>query len=316
MSWASYAVKRVLASLVMLFIASIVVFGIVRLIPGDPVSIILGTQQGTAGAEEALRRQLGLDKPPWIQYFEWLTGLLTGNWGNSIISGQPIERLVAIRYPRSLQLAFLGIIVSILIAFPLGIAGAVGRNTTTDYIAIIFSQVGVSIPSFWLGILLILVFGGVLNVLPPSGYVSFNESLVESLRYSIMPVAVLAVINGAIITRYLRSEMLEELNKDYVRTAKAYGHPSRRIVGRYVLKNALIPTVTVIGIQVGWMVGGIVIIEEVFNYSGLGQLILNGLLSRDYPVVQIGILILAATFIVINLVVDLLYGWLDPQVKY
>ncbi|PSP94053.1 hypothetical protein BRC91_07455 [Halobacteriales archaeon QS_4_62_28] len=316
MSWASYAIKRGLASLVMLFIASIVVFGIVRLIPGDPVSIILGTQQGTAGAEEALRRQLGLDKPPWIQYIEWLTGLLTGDWGESIISGQSIERLVAIRYPRSLQLAFLGIIVAMVIAFPLGIAGAVRRNTAADYAAIVFSQVGVSIPSFWLGILLIFIFGGVLDALPPSGYVSFNENVVESLRYSVMPVAVLAVINGAIVTRYLRSEMLEELNKDYVRTARAYGHPSERIVGRYVLKNALIPTVTVIGIQVGWMVGGIVIIEQVFDYSGLGQLILNGLLSRDYPVVQIGILILAATFIVINLVVDLLYGWLDPQVKY
>jgi peptide/nickel transport system permease protein len=316
MSWISYAAKRVAASLVMLLVASVVIFAIVRLIPGDPVNIILGTQQGTAGAEEALRRQLGLDDPPWIQYVQWLTGLLTGNWGQSIISGQSIQRLVSIRYPRSLQLAFLGIVTSVIIAFPLGIVSAVRRNTAVDYTAIAFSQVGVSVPSFWLGILFIFFFGGVLNVLPPSGYVSFNEDLVESLRYSVMPVAVLTIINGAIITRYLRSEMLEELNKDYVRTARAFGHPSNRIVGRYVLKNALIPTVTVIGIQFGWMVGGIVIIEQVFSYSGLGQLILSGLLSRDYPVVQIGILILAGTFIVVNLVVDLLYGWLDPRVKY
>lgn len=300
----------------MLLVASVVIFAIVRLIPGDPVNIILGTQQGTSGAEEALRRQLGLDEPPWVQYVQWLTGLLTGNWGESIISGQSIQRLIEIRYPRSLQLAFLGIITSVIIAFPLGIVSATRRNTVVDYTAIAFSQVGVSVPSFWLGILFIFFFGGVLNVLPPSGYVSFNESIVESLKYSVMPVAVLTIINGAIITRYLRSEMLEELNKDYVRTARAFGHPSNRIVGRYVLKNALIPTVTVIGIQFGWMVGGIVIIEQVFSYSGLGQLILSGLLSRDYPVVQIGILILAATFITVNLVVDLLYGWLDPRVKY
>lgn len=316
MSWISYAAKRVMASLVMLLVASVVIFAIVRLIPGDPVNIILGTQQGTAGAEEALRRQLGLDDPPWVQYVQWLTGLLTGNWGQSIISGQSIQTLVETRYPRSLQLAFLGIITSVIIAFPLGIVSATRRNTVVDYTAIAFSQVGVSVPSFWLGILFIFFFGGVLSVLPPSGYVSFNESIVESLKYSVMPVAVLTVINGAIITRYLRSEMLEELNKDYVRTARASGHPSSRIVGRYVLKNALIPTVTVIGIQFGWMVGGIVIIEQVFSYSGLGQLILSGLLSRDYPVVQIGILILAATFITVNLVVDLLYGWLDPRVKY
>lgn len=300
----------------MLFVVSIVVFGIVRLIPGDPISIILGTQQGTAGAEAALRQQLGLNDPPWIQYIEWMGGLLTGNWGQSIISGQSIEHLVAVRYPRSLQLAFLGIITAVAIAFPLGIVGAVRRNTAFDYTAIGFSQVGVSVPSFWLGILMIFFFGGVLDVLPPAGYVSFKENLLKSLKYSIMPVAVLAIINGAIITRYLRSELLEELNKDYIRTARAFGHPSKRIIGRYVLKNALIPSITIIGIQFGWMVGGIVIIEQVFSYSGLGQLILSGLLSRDYPVVQIGILILAATFIVVNLIVDLLYGWLDPRVKY
>lgn len=315
MSWINYALKRTLVSFGMLFVVSVIIFSIVRLIPGSPVNVILGVN-AQAGAEEALRNQLGLNDPVLKQYLQWMGGLLTGNWGASIVTGKSILELISTRYPRSLQLASLGLIASLIIAFPLGIVGAIRRNTTIDYVAIMFSQVGVSIPSFWLGILLIFLFGTVFNVLPPSGYVSFKTNLVASLQYSLMPVAVLAVINGAIITRYLRSELLEELNKDYVRTARAFGHPSRRIVGRYVLKNALIPTITVIGIQFGWMVGGIVVIETVFSYSGVGQLILNGLLTRDYPIVQIGILILAATFIAVNLLVDLLYGWLDPRVVY
>jgi peptide/nickel transport system permease protein len=242
--------------------------------------------------------------------------LVTLQWGESIINGQPIRNLIFTRFPRSIQLAVMGISIGVLIAFPLGIYAAVNRNSMGDYTALFFSQFGVSIPNFWLGIMLILVFARYLNVLPPAGHVPFNQDPIANLRHAFLPALTIGIINGAIFTRYIRSEMLEELGKDYVRTANAYGHSQKRIIRKYVLKNALPPTVTIIGIQFGYMIGGIVIIEQVFTYPGLGELLLNSLLSRDYPVVQLSLLILVATFIFVNLIVDLIYGYLDPKIKY
>jgi len=219
------------------------------------------------------------------------------------------------RYPRSLQIAVTSMIISLAIAFPLGIVSAFNRNSVLDYVAVFFSQIGVSLPSFWLGIILILFVAKPLDFLPISGYVSLIEAPVQSMLHTMLPALALGLINAAIFTRYLRSELLEELNKDYVRTARAFGHPRRRIIWKYVLRNAVIPTLTIMGIQFGYMIGGIVIIEQVFVYPGIGQLILDGLLSRDYPIVQMGLLLLAATFILANLIVDVLYGMLDPRVR-
>ena len=315
MSWVSYAIKRVFVSLLLLLAASLVIFSIVRLIPGDPALIILG-QFAEAGAAETIREELGLNEPFFTQYFIWLEGLLTGNWGESIMTGTPIADLILIRFPRSLQLAFMGIAIGIIIAFPLGIYAAVNRNSNADYGALFFSQFGVSIPNFWLGIMFILIFARYLNVLPASGHVAFTEDPIANLQHAFLPALTIGIINAAIFTRYIRSEMLEELGKDYVRTARAFGHSRKRIIRKYVLKNAAPPTVTIIGIQFGYMVGGIVIIEEVFTYPGLGQLLLNSLFSRDYPVVQLALLTLVATFIFVNLIVDLIYGYLDPKIKY
>ena len=315
MSWTSYAIKRVMVSIGLLVAASIVIFSIVRLIPGDPVLIILG-RFAEAGAAEALRAELGLDQPFYIQYFVWVEGLLTGDWGRSIITGTSVMSYMLIRFPRSLQLAIMGILIGIIIAYPLGIYAATHRNSKADYIALFFSQFGVSIPSFWLGIMFILLFARYLGVLPASGHVPLTEDPVANLRHAFLPALTIGIINAAIFTRYIRSEMLEHLNRDYVRTAWAFGHPRNRVIRKYVLKNALPASITIIGIQFGYMIGGIVIIEEVFTYPGLGMLLLNGLFERDYPVVQVALLVFVATFVFANLIVDLIYGYLDPKIKY
>lgn len=315
MSWVNYALKRLVISVGLLLGSSILVFSIVRLIPGDPAMIVLGPTASN-DAIQALRVRLGLTQPFWTQYFVWMSDLLTGKLGRSLMNDQTVLSLLVERYPRSLQLTIVSMLISILIAFPLGIVGAINRNSSVDYGALFFSQVGVSLPSFWLGILLILLFGKHLGMLPPSGYVAPTKSVGGFLSHVIMPATALGIINAAVITRFLRSEMIEEVSQDYVRTARAFGHPRKRIIRKYVLKNALVPTLTIIGLQFGYLIGGVVIIEQVFGYPGIGQLILDGLLRRDYPVVQAGLLILAATFIAVNLLVDLTYGYLDPKIKY
>ena len=314
MNLVRYIGKRLVISTGLLFVASIIVFMIIHLLPGDPAKIILGNM-ATDKSIASLRRKLGLHLPLWKQYVNWVSGILSGNWGESLINDKSVLVLMETRYPRSLQIAVTSMAISLVVAFPLGVLAALNRNSIVDYVAVVFSQLGVSLPSFWLGIILILVFAKWLNVFPPSGYVPLTEGPVTSMLHTVLPAVALGLINAAIFTRYLRSELLEEFNKDYVRTARAFGHPRRRIVWKYVLRNAVIPTLTIMGIQFGYMIGGIVIIEQVFVYPGIGQLILDGLLKRDYPVVQMGLLLLAATFILTNLVVDVLYGVLDPRAR-
>lgn len=315
MSWFGYALKRTGISIVLVFAASLVVFSIIRLIPGDPALIILG-RFAEEGAAEELRKQLGLHLPFWEQYIQWIVGIFNGDWGRSVINDYSVRQMIMRRYPRSIQLALLGIGIGVLIAFPLGIIGGIKRNSLTDYGALFFSQFGVSIPNFWLGIILSLVFARYLGVLPASGYHPFLDDPIKNLKHAFLPALTIGIINAAIFTRYLRSEMLEELGSDYVRTARAFGHSRKTIVLRYVLKNAILPTITIIGVQFGYMVGGVVIIEKVFAYPGLGSLLLNSLFNRDYPPLQMALLVLVATFIFVNLIVDLVYGWLDPKIKY
>lgn len=315
MSWLNYAAKRLLLAVGILFGVSVVVFSIVRFVPGDPARIIVG-QFATEASYTEVRRELGLHLPLWQQYLIWITDVLQGDFGRSLISGDPVVELLANRYPRSLELTLLGMLFSVLIAFPAGITSAVKRNTPADYIAMFFSQVGVSMPSFWLGILFILLFAKYMNVLPPSGYVPFTERPIANLKRAFLPALTIGIINGAVITRFLRSSVLEEFGEDYVRTARASGHPNNRIIGKYVLKNAMIPTITIIGLQFGWLMGGVVIIEQVFAWPGVGRLVLSGIENRDYPVIQASLLALAGTFVVINLIVDLLYGWVDPKIRY
>jgi peptide/nickel transport system permease protein len=299
----------------MLVGASVVVFLIIRLIPGDPVTIMLG-QQSSEAAREALRRQLGLDLPVWEQYLQWVGDVVRGDWGQSVYTGESVLQLIGERYPDSLELALLSTFLALVIAVPLGILGALDRNSGRDYAVLLFSQLGMSIPSFLLAILLIVLFANHLGWFPTSGSVALFESFVGNLRHVVLPTVSLGLINAAVFTRYLRSSMLDELNKDYVRTARAFGHPRRRVLWKYVLRNALIPLVTITGLQFGFAIGGVVIIEQVFGYAGMGRLILNALLNRNYPLVQLALLVFAATFIVANLLVDLVYGLLDPRIRY
>lgn len=315
MSWVDYALKRLGLGVLVLLGVAVIVFSMVRLVPGDPAVVILGRQTNPEVLER-LRRDLGLHLPVWKQFVVWISDLLQGDWGASVHSGTPVMELIAQRYPRTLELTLVAILISILISFPAGIASGSNRNTPIDYVAMFFSQLGVSIPSFWMGLMFILLFAKYLNLLPPSGYVPFSEDPIGNLERILMPALTLGIINAAVITRFLRASLLEQLGKDYIRTARAYGHPRRRVILKYTLRNSLIPTLTIIGLQFGWLLGGVVVVEEVFAFPGVGRLIVSGIFDRDYPVVQGSLLIFAATFVLINLLVDLLYAWLDPRIKY
>jgi peptide/nickel transport system permease protein len=315
MSWFTYTAKRLFFGVMILFGVSVIVFSIVRLVPGDPARIVAG-EFATESSVETIRASLGLNQPVWVQYLDWIGGILSGDFGRSLISGESVNELLKQRYARTMLLTAMALVLSLLISFPAGIISATNRNSGRDYAAMVFSQLGLSMPSFWLGIILILVFAVQLGWFPVSGYHPFTDDPLLSLRHAFLPALTLAVVEAAVLTRFVRSSMLEELNEDYARTARAFGHKPKTVVRKYVLKNALIPAVTVVGLQIGFMLGGTVIIEQVFAWPGVGRLILNSILTRDYPVIQAGLLLLAGTFVLLNLLVDLTYAWLDPRIKY
>lgn len=315
MSWKNYAVKRIFTGVFTLFGASILIFILLQLVPGDPARLRLG---GFADEEvvENLREEMGLNDPLYVQFYDWIIGVLSGDWGSSFVNEQPVFELIMGRLPESLQLALFSLIIALILSLPLGVIAAVNSGSRKDSTIIFLSQTGIAVPSFWFGIILSLIFARHIGIFPASGSVSFTTNPIENIRHLFLPALSLGVITAAILTRYLRSEMIEVMNSDYILTANAYGHPRRRIVWKYALKNALIPYVTMVGLQVGFLIGGVVVIEEVFAYDGIGRLILSSIQSRDFPVVQMSLLLLAATFIVANLIVDLLYAYLNPKIKY
>lgn len=315
MGYFEFTVKRFVSAVTTLLIASIAIFSILRLIPGDPAIIILG-EAATEASIQAQRERLGLDLPVHRQYTDWLSGVLTLQMGSSIASGTEISDYVLARYPRSIALAFSSLFVAILVAVPAGVISATNRNGKYDYITLVATQIGISFPQFVLGIFLIMIFSASFGVLPSSGYVSPLEDFIGFVSHLTLPAVTLGLINAAVLTRFVRSEMIEQLNEDYVRTAYAYGLNSNFIERKYVLRNALAPALTVVGLQFAKLMGGLVIIEEVFSYPGMGVLILDALFSRDYPVLQVGLLVIAGTFIVANFIIDLLYGWLNPKIRY
>lgn len=312
---AGYVARRVLQVLVVMLGVSIIVFAVIHLIPGDPVRVALGTRFNQQ-TYEALRARAGLDQPLVIQYFDWLGRALTGDLGVSFRSGDAVTNVILERLPATLTLAFAALAVALLIAVPLGIVSAVRSGKPIDYVATFVSQIGISIPDFWMGIMLILLLSLTLGWLPPAGYASPFEDPVEWLRRLIMPAVTVGVVSGAILTRFVRSSMLDALGQDYTRTARSKGLRERVVIRRHVLKNAMIPVVTVTGLQLAYLLGGVIIVEIVFNWPGLGQLALIAVQRRDYPVLQGTVLLFALTFLLINLVVDLLYAYLDPRIKY
>jgi peptide/nickel transport system permease protein len=307
-------IRRLGGSLVTMFIATFVVFIVVRLIPGDPIATLLSTQYNEDVAA-SLRKLYGLDRPILEQFWTWLGSILRGDFGKSILSGTDVSTLLAPRIPRTLVLMAGGVTVALLIAIPAGIIAAVYRDRWPDAILMAFTTLLMAIPQFWLGILLIVVFAVTLQILPGAGYVAWSESPVDFLRSMILPWLTIGFSISAFIARVLRSSLLDTLNQDYIRTAEARGLAPRGVVLRHALRNAAVPTVTVIGLEVGYLVGGAIVVETVFAYPGVGQLLVTSILQRDYPIIQIGLLFFAAGFVVVNLLTDLSYGVIDPRIR-
>jgi peptide/nickel transport system permease protein len=310
-----YIARRALQAVGVLFGVSILVFAIMHLVPGDPVRLALGTRFDQA-TYDALRERAGLDQPLVVQYFDWIGGALTGDLGVSFRSGRPVTELILERLPATLSLAGGAIVVALVIAVPLGIISAVRQGSPLDYAATGFSQAGISIPDFWMGILFILFFSLYLDLLPPSGYVGFLTNPWEWFLHLLMPAVTVGVVSGSILTRFVRSSMLEALGEDYTRTARAKGLREQVVVRRHALANALIPVVTITGLQLAYLLSGVVVVEQVFAWPGLGLLALNAVQARDYPVLQGAVLLFAAFFLLVNLAVDLLYAFLDPRIRY
>ena len=300
-----YLLRRLGQSVLVLLGVSFVVFFILHL-TGDPAAVLL-PPEATADDIRRFREVMGFNDPFIVQYGRFLTGALAGNFGQSIRHAEPAFDLVMERMPATFELAGAGLAIALCLAIPAGIISAVRRNTFLDYVSTVVALLGQSMPTFWLGIMLILLFSVQLNLLPSSGRGTF--------QHLIMPAVTLGLFTTARITRLTRSGMLEVLNQDYIRTARAKGVNSRPIVWKHALKNAAIPIVTIVGIELGTLLGGSVITETIFAWPGVGRLSVQAIYNRDYPVVQAAVFVLATTFVLVNLVVDFLYTYLDPRIR-
>lgn len=311
---ARFVLRRLAQSAVVLLGVTLVVFLLLQLVPGDPVRVALGTRFDQE-TYDALRERSGLDRPLPIQYLDYVAGAFTGDLGVSFRSGEPVSQIVVERLPATAALATFAIIFALLIAFPLGLLSAVKNGSPVDHATRVFSQFGVSVPDFWMGIMAIIVFAGMLGWLPPSGYTAFADDPVDWFRHLVMPSVTVGLVTGAILTRFIRSSVLEAMSQDYVRTAEGKGLMPRRVVTRHVLRNALIPVVTVAAVQLASLLGGVIVIEVLFAWPGIGRLTYDAVQARDYPVLQGAVLLVAALFLLINLLVDVLYAKLDPRIS-
>jgi peptide/nickel transport system permease protein len=309
-----YLLARLFSTLPVLFGVSLFTFMLVRLVPGDPIQIMLGPEV-LGNAREEISRLYGLDRPWPVQYVEWLGNVLRGDLGVSLRTGMPITEAIWQRLPATLELTLLALVIGLLIGIPLAILAAQKRGRMIDGLLSALVLLGISMPGFWLATLLVLLFSLQLRWLPPIGYISPFEDLVENLRRMILPALSLGVAFGATTMRFSRSSLLEVFNQEYVRTARAKGLLERVVVYRHALKNALIPVITVTGIQVGRLLGGTVIIEQIFALPGIGRYVFDAISMRDYPVIQGTVLFFTIVFVLINLTVDALYGIIDPRIK-
>lgn len=310
-----YLLQRLAFAVLVIFGVSIAVFAIVQLVPGDPARVVLGVQANEETVA-VMRERMGLDKPVVQQYLIWFTGVIRGDFGKSLITAQPVAPQLLNRFMPTLQLAIVSLIIGLLIAFPLGIISAMYPGSAIDVVASIISQIGVSIPDFWLGILLILLFSLNLGWLPPSGYTPLTENPGDWLSHVILPAMTAGLISGSIQTRFIRSAMLEVLNENYIRTAYAKGLRRFTVLRRHALQNAMITIITIIGLQMTALFSAVVVVEIVFAFPGLGKLSLDAVLDRDYPMLQGSVLVIATFVTMINLFVDMLYFFLDPRLEY
>jgi peptide/nickel transport system permease protein len=310
-----YILRRLVQMVPVMLLVSLVVFSLLHLTPGDPATTMLG-QEATPEAVAALRTRLGLDQPMPVQYVRWLGSVVRGDLGRSIRTNQPVTEAVLERLPVTVQLAAMSILIALAIGIPIGIISALRRNTVLDSGATTLALLGVALPNFFLAILLIYLFSIQLRWLPPIGYVPLWDDPAENLKRMIMPSLTLGTALAAIIMRLTRSSLLEVMEQDYVRTARAKGLSESRMVRVHALKNGLIPVVTIVGLQIGGLLGGTVITETIFALPGIGRLIIDSIFRRDFPLVQGAVLFVAVAFLLTNLLVDLLYAFLDPRIRY
>jgi peptide/nickel transport system permease protein len=327
--------RRIVGSIPVIIGISFLIFLLMHIAPGDPVTLLLGDDATPADVERT-RREWGLDRPLMVQYWDFLTRAVTGDFGRSLKFNEPVMKLVAERLPATLELAFASLCVAITIAVPLGVYSAIKHNSFLDHAGMSVALIGVSLPNFWLGIMLIYFLGGQLNLLPVAGRIEYGievktitglyllDSVItgnfpafwSALQHLLMPAVTLGSALAAIVTRISRSSVLEVMRQDYVTTARAKGLSEKTVIWRHILRNALITITTILGLQLGALLSGSVVTETVFSYPGIGDLLIQSISARDYKLTQVLILMFAVTYFVVNLLVDLLYSWIDPRIKF
>ena len=311
----NYVIRRILQLIPVLLGISILIFAVMKMIPGDVISGILGIE-ATPELRAQLAAKYGLDRPYVVQYLDWIGGVLRGDFGESIRTSAPILPEIMSRLKVTAELTIMAAIISWIIAIPLGILAAVNRNTWIDRFVRVFALLGVSVPGFALSILLVLVLSLVFHYFSPLGYVSFFQDPLQNLEIMFLPAMVLGVTISGSVMRMTRSSVLEVLRQDFIKTVRAKGASERVAIFKHALRNALIPIVTLIGMQIGSLLGGAVIVEQIFSLPGLGQLTLTGINQRDYPVVQGCVLVIAFIYVIVNLITDILYAYIDPRISY
>ena len=311
-----YIAKRLLQAIPVLFFVSLAVFFTLHL-SGDPVTIMFAGQPGfTEEMVDRAREQLGLNRPLYVQFLSWLGSILRGELGYSYINKVPVLTILLRRVPPTLELAVASMFLTALVAIPGGVLAAVKRGTWVDHLVTTFVTAGIAFPGFWLGIMLVLLFAVTLAWLPSSGYVKFQDDPIGNLRFLILPSVTMAIVLAAPVMRFVRSSMLDILSEEYIRVARSKGLSERTIIYVHALKNALIPTITVMGLQFGTMIGNVILIEWIFGWPGIGALIVHAILQRDYSVVLGSVLLTATAFVMVNLLVDVLYSVIDPRIRY
>jgi peptide/nickel transport system permease protein len=311
----TYVLRRLLLMLPVAFLVTVGVFMLIHLTPGDPALVLLGEDR-TPEAIAAIHHQLGLDQPLYTQYLIWISHVAQGDLGRSVTTHQPVAAAISERLPATLELGAVALLWSLLLAIPLGTIAAVRRGSLADHLATGITVGGVSVPNFFIGVVLIFVLSVTLRVFPFGGYVPFSEDPYENLRHVLLPAIALGTAGAAINMRFTRSSMIEVLNNDYIRTARAKGASWRRVVFIHALKNALIPVVTVVGLQIGGIIEGAVVTETIFTWPGVGRLVVESIFDKDYTVVQGVVLLAAFSYLFTNLAVDVVYAWLDPRISY
>jgi len=312
----NYILKRILALIPIMFIVGLFVFFIIHLIPGNPAAMMLGPE-ATPEEIDAFSRSMGLDRPIPIQFVEWISNVVKGDFGTSLFfQGQQVTKVVFEHFKVTLTLTVLGVVLAIILGIITGVIAAINHNNILDRIIMIITSAGVSIPNFWLGLMLVLFFAIRFSILPPAGFKPLSAGLGESLRYLILPAITLAFGQTSLIARMTRSNMLEVLRSDYVRTARSKGLSELMVNYKHALKNVLIPVITIIGLSFANLMGGAVVTEQIFNIPGVGRLLIKSVFTRDYPVIEGIVLYIAAMWVIINLVTDVLYVIIDPRIEY